>query len=281
MNRNILIFLLVIFVVLNAFTDIKYSSNQFKESIYKNNEFYFLKLNHVQQERKLCVPASCVMALDFYGYKINQRTLALKISERSGKGKGTKSSDAVLAVNKLGFQWQSIKFTDLPKLGDLIAELHRKHPPIVAIDVPGGPTHALILVGYDNIKKNLFFLDPAISESTPNPQFTGKPPYLGATIMSVDKFLKVWKERYIRTGPSINKNKPLKLTESELALRNKDLLSQIQASCKRARSWLPNKNAFSSVDHKSVKLILENDWLRGSTTKVTELRKFFSTGKLR
>jgi ABC-type bacteriocin/lantibiotic exporter with double-glycine peptidase domain len=102
-----------------------------------------------------CVPVALEAIFKFYGKKISRK----EIDERVHKSWGTKTRDWIEYVKEQGFNVYAFYDRSRDKRG--LKFLLAQHFPVLAIG--GGlswQSHIVILVGYDDEKKNFYIADP-------------------------------------------------------------------------------------------------------------------------
>lgn len=159
----------------------------------------FLELKHQRQGTDLCVPTSASMILAYYGEDRSPnylKSIATKsIASRPGYVfPGTYGKDMVSGLRKLGYRWEEGCFsTDAAGFRQGLSELKRSvrdfRPVMVGLfDPPIG--HVVVLVGIDDAKRNLTFIDP----NKPSP---------GLRTMREEDFRRNWRENIVNSRCAI------------------------------------------------------------------------------
>jgi len=122
------------------------------------SEEYLIKLNNIQQESMLCVPACVSIVLDYYGEKIDQKDLKRLIENVDFKDnnkrlyKGTRFWKVERSLVSLGYNWQEKEFninSGNNGIEFIKKEIKNNNPVIVDIKIKYGQ-HAIIVNGFDN-----------------------------------------------------------------------------------------------------------------------------------
>ena len=154
----------------------------------------FLQLKHQKQDINLCVPTAASMVLEYYGENRDPKYLKSIATPPGSTFPGTYMKDMVAGVRKLGYRWEQECFsTDgagflqgLPKLKRSVLD---RRPVMVGVyDPPIG--HVVVLVGVDDAKKELTFLD-------------SNKPYPGLWTVTEDRFRTMWRENIVNSRCAI------------------------------------------------------------------------------
>ena len=126
---------------------------------------------YVEQKDRYCGPAALAMILGYYGERISQRTLGvMKVRARG------------ITVKKIINLARDRGFSAIYFQGDFVElkkQIAYNHPLYLSIkpDIHSRFNHAIVLVGYDDIAKKIFYHDPSEGKEEK---------------MSYKKFLKYW-----------------------------------------------------------------------------------------
>lgn len=260
----------LLFILINlTFGRDKYTPEQFLADTVNKDKFVFLKLKHVIQEYKYCVPASFSMVLDYYGHTVSQKTFALMTSSQSLNGGGTYFGNAIKAVTGMGFEWKVEKIgigkfeDDFKKIKE---ELDNKQPVVVSLLLSRNH-HAIVVVGYDEENERVFTIDPF---------YRSQKPYAGCMIYSYKNFNKIWKnDRYQRSYITTKQNSDKKqfkvLTQKQINDKNIEALKVIGNSIISKKSWAVHKENLKELEVEEPVNILE----ASKQSKTSEVRDFF------
>lgn len=143
--------------------------NSVKSKIQKG---VWLSLNHIRQEKLMCVPTSAAMVLDYYGEAINPREIRMLSLGRkydpsrpfNAYGR-TKYPDLIIGLRSLGYYWnaKSYECTEAGfrlALQEVIKSLDDRRPVLIDTGLRHG--HTMVVVGYDDEIRTMFFMDPLI-----------------------------------------------------------------------------------------------------------------------
>ena len=148
----------------------------------------FLELKHQRQDVNLCVPTSASMILAYYRDDWDPKYLKSIATPPDSTFPGTYGRDMVSGMRKLGYRWEEGCFSTgsfgfqrgLPELKRSVFD---RRPVMVGLyDPPVG--HYVVLVGFDDAKRELTFMDPG-------------QPYPGLRTMSEEEFRSVWRENIV------------------------------------------------------------------------------------
>jgi ABC-type bacteriocin/lantibiotic exporter with double-glycine peptidase domain len=108
----------------------------------------------MKQPYNLCLATCVSMVIKYWGVDISPQVFADEIPIYRD---GVTGQDLQRAVERIGFQGFLIQ----PPFEDLLEHLRKRRPPVVSFLSRGKSRHAMVLVGFDAGKQNLFLLDPA------------------------------------------------------------------------------------------------------------------------
>jgi ABC-type bacteriocin/lantibiotic exporter with double-glycine peptidase domain len=110
------------------------------------------------QERMACLPACLEMVMRYYGYNINQRKIGGELGQTLG---GTKWNLVSPFLQRYGLKAEF--FYDGTEIKFLIRNYIREQIPVIVEGRKlgmGQITHVVLIVGFDNSKNLLYFIDP-------------------------------------------------------------------------------------------------------------------------
>lgn len=132
---------------------------------------------YIKQKGAYCAPASAAMLLKYYGADVTQDKLAHLASAKTLAKKGTPLHKLCESIRKLGYKSSLMYLNDpsirdsLPKsqkhflehtVNTIIERIDQDKPVLFTIAKKGWPTtHLIVIVGYDQNKKALYYMDPA------------------------------------------------------------------------------------------------------------------------
>lgn len=108
----------------------------------------------IKQPHNMCLAACISMVLRYWGADITPRSLADRVPIYRD---GIAGQDVQPLIERMGFR----SFLIQPPFGDLLEHLRKGRPPVVEFPARGGGRHAMVLVGFDEAKQDLFLMDPA------------------------------------------------------------------------------------------------------------------------
>ena len=131
------------------------------------DKFKLRKVPMIRQKGAFCVPASAAMIAGFHGIKTDQDEIAQLSSRASVSHQGTRPSDMLHAMQKLGFEGQSLIWRDAERFErDALPTIRRSlvtTGPIYISFRPGvfgTMGHGCVIVGYNHRKQKLIFHNP-------------------------------------------------------------------------------------------------------------------------
>ncbi len=151
-----------------------------------------LAVPHIAQETLLCVPTSAAVVLAYYGDRQEPRRLKALSRGRTYDPAApfddfsiTLFSDLKRGLSTLGYDWTDIAFAETPAgyaegLRVIEEELRAGRPVMVDITIDG-LGHTVVARGFDDQKRQLYFVDPA----RPAP---------GVVTVAYDQFETLWNE---------------------------------------------------------------------------------------
>lgn len=131
-----------------------------------------LAVPHLVQETLLCVPTSTAMVLAFYGDHQEPRRLKALSRGRSYDPAApfddftiTQFTDMKRGLSSLGYAWSDAAFPDTHDgfsrgVAVIERELMARRPVLVDI-TRDGVGHTVVVRGFDDVRRELFLLDPA------------------------------------------------------------------------------------------------------------------------
>jgi len=132
----------------------------------------WLSLNHIKQEKLMCFPTSAAIVLDYYGEAISPREIRMLSLGRkydpsrpfNAYGR-TNYPDLIIGLRSLGYYWKTKSYECTKEgfrlaLQEVIESLDDRRPVLIDTGLHGG--HTMVVVGYDNDKRVMFFMDPLI-----------------------------------------------------------------------------------------------------------------------
>jgi len=108
----------------------------------------------IKQPHSLCLAACVSMVLKYWGADVSPRAIADQVPVYKD---GITGQDLQRVIERIGFQGFLIQ----PPFEDLLQHLGKGRPPVVSIPSRGDSRHAMVLVGFDARKQDLFLIDPA------------------------------------------------------------------------------------------------------------------------
>jgi len=152
----------------------------------------YIELSHQQQETNLCVPTSASMVLQRTGTTISPREIKVLSSNKRLRHHQefddftpTMFVDLIAGLSKIGVRWEQRTYRNHKHgfrdgLKDLKAALDGGSPALADTSLYGG--HTFAVVGYDEAKRQVIAVDPAI-------------PAPGLRVISYDDFEDIWNSR--------------------------------------------------------------------------------------
>lgn len=131
------------------------------------DKFELKDVPKIVQKGNFCVPASAAMIAGFHGIETDQDEVAELSSEMSASNQGTYPSDMLLAMQKLGFNGESVSWESeeaffdkaLPAIRRALVETG----PIYISFRPGvfgAMGHGCVITGYNDRRKEMLFYNP-------------------------------------------------------------------------------------------------------------------------
>ena len=108
----------------------------------------------MKQPYNLCLATSVSMVLKYWGVDLLPRVIADQVPIYKD---GATGQDLQRVVERIGFRGFLIQ----PPFEDLLEHLRKGRPPVVSFLSGGKSRHAMVLMGFDAGKQNLFLIDPA------------------------------------------------------------------------------------------------------------------------
>tara|TARA_B100001971_G_C18246972_1_gene575052 strand:- start:1300 stop:2319 length:1020 start_codon:yes stop_codon:yes gene_type:complete len=125
------------------------------------------KVPMIRQKGNYCVPASAAMIAQFHGIKTDQDQVAELSSAMSANNQGTYPSDMLLAMQKLGFSGETLRWEGSADfyqhaLPEIRKSLAHTGPIYISFrpNVFGSMGHGCVIVGYNDRHKELKFHNP-------------------------------------------------------------------------------------------------------------------------
>ena len=132
----------------------------------------WLSLNHIRQDKLMCVPTSAAMVLDYYGdtknpHEIKMLTLGQEYDPSKPFNDYSRTSyrELVIGLRSLGYYWntKSYECTEAGfrlALQEVIESLDDRCPVLIDTGLRRG--HTMVVIGYDDGSRAMFFIDPLI-----------------------------------------------------------------------------------------------------------------------
>lgn len=120
------------------------------------SEEYLINLNHIKQDKLLCVPACASIILDYYDQKIDQKELKRLIEDNEFQDSNnrlytkTKFWKVERALKSFGYNWQEKEFninSGNNGIEFIKKEIQNNNPVIASVNKEYGQ-HAFIIKGY-------------------------------------------------------------------------------------------------------------------------------------
>lgn len=256
---------------------------------------------YIKQYGSYCAPASASMVLKYYGATIDQTQLANLASASSANHQGTNLQDLSKAIRKMGYgtqilwgtsktnnkskaKCQKFFYTEtIPRMNQYIAA---DIPLLLHIKKPAWDSgHLIVVVGYDQGAKAVFYMDPAVKRSKIH-----KISYKKLAVYTTLEYQKGFYQVFMIVEPNSSKRykvdrkkKETRANKVENALTNEILtyLTSIQSDSnlqQRPMSDLIYSSGYLSNQQEDFKINYENiDMLRpelsSSKTKSTQFAK--------
>lgn len=119
------------------------------------------------QKGNFCVPASATMIAGYHGIKTDQDEVAHLSSEMSATNQGTYPNDMLLAMHKLGFKGESLRWKSKEvffnsTLPAIRRALVKKGPIYISYrpGVFGQMGHGCVIIGYNDRREEMHFYNP-------------------------------------------------------------------------------------------------------------------------
>jgi len=129
----------------------------------------WLSLNHIKQEKLMCVQTSASIVLDYYGdtkspHEIKMLTLGQEYDPSKPFNDYSRTSyrELVIGLRSLGYYWNTKSYESTEAgfqlaLQEVIESLYDPRPVLIDTGLHGG--HTMVVVGYDYDKRVMFFMD--------------------------------------------------------------------------------------------------------------------------
>jgi ABC-type bacteriocin/lantibiotic exporter with double-glycine peptidase domain len=108
----------------------------------------------IKQPYNLCLATCVSMVLQYWGEDVSPQVFADVMPVYRD---GMTGQDLQRAVERIGFRGFLIQ----PPFEDLLEHLRKGRPPVVSFLSRGKSRHAMVLIGFDAGRQNLFLIDPA------------------------------------------------------------------------------------------------------------------------
>jgi ABC-type bacteriocin/lantibiotic exporter with double-glycine peptidase domain len=108
----------------------------------------------IKQPYNLCLAACVSMVLKYWGVDVTPQAIADQVPLYRD---GVTGQDLQRVVEQIGFRG----FLVQPPFEDLLEHLKKGRPPVVSFLSRGKSRHAMVLVGIDAGKQDVFLIDPA------------------------------------------------------------------------------------------------------------------------
>jgi hypothetical protein len=132
----------------------------------------WLSLNHIRQENMMCVPTSAAMVLDYYGDTRSSREIRMRSLGRTYEPSSpfnaygrTSYPNLIIGLRSLGYDWNTRSY-ECTEAGfrratrEVMESLDDRRPVLIDTALRGG--HTVVVIGYDDNKRAMFFMDPLI-----------------------------------------------------------------------------------------------------------------------
>ena len=145
-----------------------------------------LQVPHKTQTGYLCVPTSASMVLLYYGEDKTPEYLKV-LAGKSKDFQGTYYVDMIAGLKKIGYSWKSKGF-NLDHAGFEAGILEIKHDladgrPVLISSSSPPVGHTMVIIGYDDVKKNVSLMDPAKEDP-------------GLRILSFESLEQIWHDDF-------------------------------------------------------------------------------------